>query len=99
MFTQHSHRVDLQLELKSRAQVPGCSLSPFTIPSPCARFKPLPDETPGEFGSAVLSLYVRFPPLLEQAAGEIGIEVELDEVEPDGTARSLEVSTSLLHLE
>ena len=51
---QHSHRVDLQLELKIRARVPGCSSSSFTILSVCARFTPLPDETPGEFSSSVL---------------------------------------------
>ena len=80
--------------LKSRARVPGCSLSPFTILLPCAHFKALPDETPGKFGSAVLSLYVRFTPQLEEAAGEIRIEVDLDEVEPDGTAGISGVSVS-----
>ena len=34
----------------------------------------------------VLSPYVRFTPLLDEAPGEIGIEVELDGVEPDGKA-------------
>ena len=44
------------------------------------------DETRGDFGSAVLSLYVRFTPLLDEGPGEIGEEVELDGITPGGTA-------------
>ena len=85
LLPQHSPcRPAIRAEI--RARVPGCSSSSFTILSSCARFTPLPDETEGEVGSAVLSLYVRFTPLLEEAPGGIGIEVELDGVEPDGTA-------------
>ena len=47
-------------------------------------FTPLPDETPGEFVSEVLSLYVRFTPLLDEAPGVIGVEVELDGITLDG---------------
>ena len=49
-------------------------------------FTPLPDETPREFGSAVLSLYVRSTPLLDEAPGEIGVEFELDGITPDEAA-------------
>ena len=46
----------------------------------------------------VLSLCVRFTPLLDEAPGEIGIGVQLDGVELEGTARisqSVSVSSAL----
>ena len=63
-----------------------------------AHFTPLPDMTPGRFGSAVLSLYVRFTPPLEEAHREIGIEVELDGIALDdiaGISRCVIVSSAL----
>ena len=55
--------------------------------SPCARFRPLPGETAREFGSAVLSPYVCSTPLLDEAPGEIGIEVEHGGIASDGNTR------------
>ena len=66
---QHSHHVDLQSELRS---VPVLKLSS------CERFTPLPDGTLGKIGCSVLSLNVRFAPLLEEAPEGIGFKVELD---------------------
>ena len=73
------------IRVEIRALVPGCSSSSFTILPLCARFTPLPDETPGEFGSAVLSLCVRFTPVLHEAPEEVGTGVELGGFKLDGT--------------
>ena len=74
-YQQHSHRVNLQSELRS---VPVSQVAPHHRSRYFRRVSV-------SHCIAVLSQYVRLKPLLEEAPGEIGIEVKLNGVKPDGT--------------
>ena len=70
---QHPHRADLQSKSKSGHVCPGLLLLIICRAFfSCARFNPLPDETTGRFGGAILSLHARFTPLPDVTPGRYG---------------------------